>query len=98
MVYAPDDQKALFLKRLGADLREIREAAGLSLEAASRVLTPDNPSRDRLSKVERGVSGIDLHAYLELMFFYRTYGYESHPAVALAQKLLTSENKDSLDV
>lgn len=98
MTYDHTDQKAKFLKTMGEDLRRIREAAGLSLDGASRVLTPDNPSRDRISKVERGISGIDMHAYLELMYFYRTYGFADHPAVALARMFLSPETKQSLDM
>ena len=98
MTYQHDDQKAKFLSRLGTDLREIRVRAGLSLEQASLILTPDNPSRDRMSKVERGVSGIDMHAYLELMWFYRTYLDEPHPGVEMARRFLTPENKESLEI
>ena len=43
--------------------------------------------RDRISKVERGASGIDLFDYLRLMWFFRDVALD-HPGVALARRLL----------
>jgi hypothetical protein len=46
-----------------------------------------NWSRDAMSKVERGDTAIGLFDYLRLMDFYRER-VPSHPAVALANRLL----------
>lgn len=100
MVYDPksdNDRKAQFLKRLGADLQRLREASGLSQGRVSLVLTPDNENRDRMSKLELGKSGIDFHQYLELMWFFRSYGFEDHPGVLLAGLLLPEATKRSLE-
>ena len=74
-----------FQARLGAELRRLREEAELPLQMAADVL--GTGKRDRISKVERGVSGIDLFDYLRLMWFYQEFE-PNHPAVLLARRLL----------
>jgi hypothetical protein len=85
----PGEHKAAFLKRLGADLRRIRRRTDISCEAASAVI--GDPNRDRISKVERGASGIEFYDYLRLMWFYRDED-PMHPAVQLARILLPEED------
>jgi hypothetical protein len=82
-----DPYKAEFLKRMGADLRRLREEAELSQEAVSDVIKDTKANRDRMSKVERGASGIELFDYLRLLWFYRDYDPQ-HPGVLLARRLL----------
>jgi hypothetical protein len=64
--------------------------AGHSCEFVAAVLNPEMRSRDRISKLECGVSGIDMFGYLRLMWFYRDLA-PSHPAVVLAKRLLPPE-------
>ena len=78
-------QRDDFRARMGAELRRLREESELSLQMIADVLGSEK--RDRISKVERGASGIDLFDYLRLMWFYREFD-PSHPAVLLARRLL----------
>jgi hypothetical protein len=77
--------KADFRARMGADLRRLREEADISLQLVADVLGSEK--RDRISKVERGITGIDLFDYLRLMWFYQEFDPQ-HPAVLLARRLL----------
>jgi hypothetical protein len=70
---------------MGADLRRLREEADISLQLVADVLGSEK--RDRISKVERGITGIDLFDYLRLMWFYQEFDPQ-HPAVLLARRLL----------
>jgi hypothetical protein len=82
-----------FLARMGGELRRLREEAGISLQLAADALGSER--RDRISKVERGVSSIDLFDYLRLMWFYQEYDPQ-HPAVLLARRLLPLPAKKSV--
>jgi transcriptional regulator with XRE-family HTH domain len=88
-------EKAHFRARMGADLRRLREEADISLQLVADVLGSEK--RDRFSKIERGVSGIDLFDYLRLMWFYRDYDPQ-HPAVLLARRLLPVAAKKEVAV
>lgn len=81
-----DPQKKRFLKTIGADTRQVRDRADVSCEAAARVLNSYG-NRDRISKFERGVSGMDMFEYLKLMWWMRDFA-PGHPAVALAKAML----------
>ena len=48
-----------YLHSLGTELRGLRERAGYTCEFVAAALNPEQPSRDRISKLERGISGID---------------------------------------
>lgn len=76
-----------YLHSLGTELRGLRERAGYTCEFVAAALNPEQPSRDRISKLERGISGIDQYDYLRLMWFYRDVAPD-HPAVDLAKRLL----------
>lgn len=92
MAYEGDnDSKRAFLIAQGAQVRKFREAAGYSCEYVASVLNPATPSRDRISKLERGISGIDQYDYLRLMWFLRAEAGPDHPAVKLASQLLPPE-------
>ena len=95
MVYDPKTQvnpnRVSFNKALGGDMRRLREKTEQTLDFVSMVVDPDVRSRDRLSKVERGVSGIDMYDYLRIMWFFRDVAPPDHPAVALARMLLPRE-------
>ena len=79
-----------FNKALGADMRRLRGRTEMTLDSVSMVVDPEVRSRDRLSKVERGVSGIDMYDYLRVIWYFRDVAPE-HPAVALARMLLPKE-------
>jgi hypothetical protein len=79
------EQRETFRARMGAELRRLREESELSLQMVADVLGSEK--RDRISKVERGITGIDLFDYLRLMWFYQEYDPQ-HPAVLLARRLL----------
>lgn len=92
MTYEGDNvQKQRFLVTVGHDLRDLRERAGLTCEQVASVLNT-TASRDRISKVERGVTGIDMLDYLRLMWFYRDLA-PNHPAVELARVMLPNQAK-----
>ena len=95
MTYAPDAKinpnKIAFNKALGADMRRLREKTEQTLDFVAMVVDPDVRSRDRLSKVERGLSGISMYDYLRIMWFFRDVAPPDHPAVALARMLLPRE-------
>lgn len=74
-----------FLKRLGIELREMREAADLSQEAVAAEI---DLGKDSISKMESGIRQITLHDYLTLMNWYRDI-YPENPAVKLAVTLLS---------
>lgn len=82
-----NDAKHDYLVTMGKELRLLREKAGYTCEFVASALNPEQPSRDRISKLERGVSGIDQYDYLRLMWFYRDVA-PGHPAVDLAKRLL----------
>lgn len=87
MTYEGDNaNKRRFLLAMGDDLRRLRGQTELSCEEVASVLNT-TASRDRISKIERGVTGTDLFDYLRLMWFYRDIDPD-HPAVELARKLL----------
>jgi hypothetical protein len=87
MAYTGDnEERKRFLQVLGAEVRAIRQAAGYKCEYVASMLN-ETASRDRISKLERGVSGIDLMDYLRLMRFYGDL-VPQHPAVDLARRLL----------
>ena len=92
MAYEGDNEsKRAFLIAQGAQIRKLRKAAGYSCEYLSMALNPATPSRDRISKVERGACGIDEYDYLRLMWFLRAEAGPDHPAVQLARMLLPAE-------
>jgi hypothetical protein len=69
MTYTGDNEdEKRFLRALGAEVRAIRQATGYTCEYVARALNPDTASRDRISKLERGVSGIGLMVILCAMF------------------------------
>lgn len=77
-------RRAIFSRRLGQELRQLREASG-----ASQALVSDlfGWTRDAISKIERGKTRLGMFEYLTLMQFYRDME-PGHPAVALAKRLL----------
>jgi hypothetical protein len=103
MAYEGDNEaKREFLAKMGAELRAIRLKTDngdgpLTLEAVADVLVPGKGNRDRISKVERGTSGIDLFDYLRLLWFYREV-IPDHPGVALARRLLPKPARDNTGV
>ena len=80
-------QQAAFYKRVGAELRELREREGVTCEFVASIVEGDDTNRDRVAKMERGDTRIRLDQYLELMWFYRHH-VPDHPAVQLAKLLL----------
>ena len=82
-----NEAKKEYLAKMGLELRELREKAGYTCEFVASALDPAQPSRDRISKLERGISGIDQYDYLRLMWFYRDVA-PGRPAVDLARRLL----------
>ena len=95
MTYDPktkiNPNRVSFNKALGADMRQLREKTERTLESVSMVVDPEVRSRDRISKVERGVSGIGMYDYLRIIWFFRDVAPPDHPAVALARMLLPRE-------
>lgn len=79
-------QRALFRRRVGQELRELREASGLSQESVADLF---NWSRDAISKIERGDRPLGMYEWLRLMQFYRD-AIPNHPGVALVARLLPS--------
>jgi transcriptional regulator with XRE-family HTH domain len=75
--------RALFRRRVGTELRMLREASRLSQQAVAEVF---GWTRDAMSKVERGVYPLGMYEYLRLIAFYRDLEPD-HPAVALANRL-----------
>jgi hypothetical protein len=94
-----NENKHDFLIRRGAELRALRlkteDGTGepMGLGAIAEVLNAETASRDRISKLERGVSGIDFFDYLRLMWFYRDVAGADHPGVALARRLLSAKTR-----
>jgi transcriptional regulator with XRE-family HTH domain len=74
----------IFRRQVGRELRELREAYGLSQATVADVF---GWNRDAMSKIERGATPLGMFEYLRLMLFYRERVPE-HPAVALAARLL----------
>src|SRR5690242_7911017 len=79
-----DALRAIFKQKLGAELRQLREASGLTLQTVSDLF---GWGRDAMSKVERGLINISLYDYLQLMHFYRDLDLD-HPGVKLAARML----------
>jgi hypothetical protein len=86
-----DDVKRDYLATVGRDVRALREKADHTCDTVARVLNPETPSRDRISKLERGVSGMDMYDFLRMMWFYRDVAGPDHPAVVLAKLYLPRE-------
>lgn len=82
----PNPQKQQFMRTVGQDVRDIRIAADITCETVAKVLNSVG-NRDRISKFERGVSGMDLFEYLKMMWWLRDFA-PGHPAVALAKMML----------
>lgn len=82
-------RRALFAKRVGQELRQLREASGLSQAFLADLF---GWTRDAMSKIERGDRPIGMFEYLVVMNFYRDLD-PTHPAVALAKRLLPSVPK-----
>lgn len=79
-----------FAKRLGAELRDIRQKANASQQ---EVAFAPNWNRDAISKIERGDTNISLYDYLLVMYFMREFAPD-HPAQALAGHLLRVNELD----
>lgn len=87
MVYErANPQKTQFLKTLGNDVRKVRMDADLTCERVAELLTV-HANRDQISKLERGIAGMDMMRYLTMMWLLRVHAPD-HPAVALARRLL----------
>jgi len=80
---SPAEQQ--FYARLGAELRQVREAAGLSQQAVADLY---EWNRDAVSKFERGVRRMSLFDYLRFMDLMREQ-LPAHPAVPLADHMLS---------
>jgi transcriptional regulator with XRE-family HTH domain len=74
----------IFRRKVGQELREFREAYGLSQE---EIATAFRWTKDAMSKIERGERPIDMYRYLRLMQFYARADPD-HPAVVLARRML----------
>lgn len=79
-----DARYAIALRAIGADIRQHREAAGISLERAGEQI---GWAKDSMSKMERGMLRISLVDYLYLMRILKDTD-PTHPAMALADRLL----------
>lgn len=77
-------RRAVFLRRMGADLKELRLAAGLSQQAVADVF---GWRRDSISKVENGQRPLGLYEYLTLLQFLQAVE-PNHAALALARRLI----------
>lgn len=73
-----------FLKRLGIEMREMREKANLTQDQTATTI---DLGKDSISKMESGRRHIKLHDYLTMMYSYRDI-YPNHPGVALAKSLV----------
>jgi transcriptional regulator with XRE-family HTH domain len=71
---------------VGEQLREWREAAGLSQEAVAEQIF--GWGRDAMSKIESAKNSVYLHDYLLLCQFFREQAPYGHPGVLLADLLL----------
>jgi hypothetical protein len=92
MAYSAENpQKAEFMRRIGADARKIREQTEATCEMVANVLNETN-NRDRISKFERGISGMTMYDYLLMMWWYKDVEPD-HPAVALARMMLPEDVK-----
>jgi hypothetical protein len=90
----PEDQA--FRTTMGADLRRLREKAGVSGRmVAEDALSHLFGNRDWLSKVERGANSIDFIKYLELVWYYREVEPD-HPGVALARRYLPAKLRQEI--
>jgi transcriptional regulator with XRE-family HTH domain len=78
-------RRKLFAKRVGAELRLMREAGGVSLAFVAEIF---GWKKDALSKIERGERQISTFDYLTLLRWYGDLAEPNHPALALAGRLL----------
>ena len=92
MAYTGDNEnKRAYMAAQGAEIRKLRESSGYTCEYVATALNPENPSRDRISKLERGISGIDNYDLLRLFWFFRDAAGLQHPMVLQARKMLPAE-------
>jgi transcriptional regulator with XRE-family HTH domain len=71
-----------FLRRLGADIRALRERVDLKQEEFGGVL---GFNRDAISNIERGINNMSVYEYLRLVQFVRADAPD-HPALLLARR------------
>lgn len=74
-----------FLDRLGEEIREYRDAAGLSGQVVADFM---DWSRDAIAKIENGHNNMTVYDYLRLVDFLREVIPEDHPALALRDRLI----------
>jgi transcriptional regulator with XRE-family HTH domain len=67
---------------LGRILRELREQAGLSLEVAAPAL---DWSRSKLSRIENGIQGVDVHGVRSMLDFHDVGGEQWGELIDLAR-------------
>ena len=82
-------RRAIFARRLGHEIRQYREAGGLSQDGLAELF---GWSRSAISKIELGHRDIGLFDYLTVMQFLRDLDPD-HPAVALAARLLPTADR-----
>lgn len=82
-----------FLDRVGADLRDMRMASGLSQEDIADYM---GWKRDAISKVENGRNQLSVYDYLTLMRFFREIE-PNHPALPLADRYMPRASRSDRD-
>src|SRR3954463_7749568 len=92
-----DEHDVAFRQAMGADLRQLREACGLSIrQVAEDRLGWLFGNLDWLSKGERGVNSIDFIKWCMLAWFYRKKADGGHPGVEAAKRFLTAQLKHDI--
>lgn len=84
-----DPRRLEFLTRLGAELRELREASGVPQQTIADLF---GWQRDAVAKLENGTNQIQLYDYLRLMRSFAELAPE-HPALPLADQLIPKKGK-----
>ena len=79
-----DARRALFYRRIGQNIRQLREDAGWTQEQLADLF---GWNRDAISKIESGKRPVALYEYLQLLWFLRDVDL-NHPGVSLARLLL----------
>lgn len=84
-----EQQRTAFLKRLGQDIRKLREDAQVSQAMIAELF---GWHRTAVSKIEQGERNLGIYEYLLIMNFLRDME-PAHPAVALLQRLLPRDRQ-----
>ena len=89
MVAAYTPVQLAFLGRVGAELREFREAAKLTQQDVADLY---GWGRDAIKKVEMGERGLSVAAYIGIVRYFAVddFAPPTHPAVALAEYFATN--------